>query len=154
MRVANCSPALDTILVPMGPEILSNTGAGVWRKAPGALPDSNFSSLESLDPFSPPSRHLPERSDLHFRPLSLRGLLFLTLLGQLRFDLNISLLSKSECCESQAIQDFLHRAKLHLSRRQLTPWLSKQGSTPTPWSRGLRDQIQKWALQTQKTLYF
>ena len=31
---------------------------------------------------------------------------------------------------------------------------SKQGSTPTPWARGLRDQIQKWALQTQKTLYF
>ena len=30
----------------------------------------------------------------------------------------------------------------------------KQGSTPTPWARGLRDQIQKWALQTQKTLYF
>ena len=23
---------------------------------------------------------------------------------------------------------------------------SKQGSTPTPWARGLRDQIQKWAL--------
>ena len=32
--------------------------------------------------------------------------------------------------------------------------LSKQGSTPTPWARGLRDQIQKWALQTQKTLDF
>ena len=32
--------------------------------------------------------------------------------------------------------------------------LSKQGSTPTPWARGLRDQIQKWALQTHKTLYF
>ena len=31
---------------------------------------------------------------------------------------------------------------------------SKQGSTPTPWARGLRDQIQKWALQTRKTLYF
>ena len=31
--------------------------------------------------------------------------------------------------------------------------LSKQGSTPTPWAWGLRDQIQKWALQTQKTLY-
>ena len=29
--------------------------------------------------------------------------------------------------------------------------ISKQGSTPTPWARGLRDQIQKWALQTQKT---
>ena len=32
--------------------------------------------------------------------------------------------------------------------------LSKQGSTPTPRGRGLRDQIQKWALQAQKTLYF
>ena len=32
--------------------------------------------------------------------------------------------------------------------------LNKQGSTPTPWARGLRDQIQKWALQTRKTLYF
>ena len=31
---------------------------------------------------------------------------------------------------------------------------SNQGSTPTPWARGLRDQIQKWALQTQMTLYF
>ena len=32
--------------------------------------------------------------------------------------------------------------------------ISKQGSTPTPWARGLRDQIQKWALRTQKILYF
>ena len=31
---------------------------------------------------------------------------------------------------------------------------AKKGSTPTPWAGGLRDQIQKWALQTQKTLYF
>ena len=31
---------------------------------------------------------------------------------------------------------------------------NKQGSTPTPWARGLRDQIQKWVLQTKKTLYF
>ena len=29
-----------------------------------------------------------------------------------------------------------------------------QGSTPTPWAPGLRDQIQKWALQTQNALYF
>ena len=28
---------------------------------------------------------------------------------------------------------------------------SKQGSTPTPWARGLRDRIQKRALQTQKS---
>ena len=31
---------------------------------------------------------------------------------------------------------------------------SKQGSTPTPWAQGLRDQVQKWARETQKTLYF
>ena len=31
--------------------------------------------------------------------------------------------------------------------------LSKQGSTPTPWARGLRDQIQRRALQTQKILH-
>ena len=31
---------------------------------------------------------------------------------------------------------------------------SKQGSTPTPWARGLRDQIQNWALEIQKTLDF
>ena len=39
MRVPNCSPALDKYLAPMGPEILSSSGAGVWTKAP-ALPDS------------------------------------------------------------------------------------------------------------------
>ena len=33
-------------------------------------------------------------------------------------------------------------------------FISKRGSTPTHWARGLRDPIQKWALQTQKTLYF
>ena len=32
-------------------------------------------------------------------------------------------------------------------------WFSKQGSTPTPWARGLRDQIQKWARQSEKTLF-
>ena len=32
--------------------------------------------------------------------------------------------------------------------------ISKKGSTPTPWARGRRDQIPKWALETQKTLYF
>ena len=31
---------------------------------------------------------------------------------------------------------------------------SKKGSTPTPWSRGLRDQIQKWApLRTENPLF-
>ena len=32
----------------------------------------------------------------------------------------------------------------------LVPLVSKQGSTATPWARGLRNQIPKWALQTQK----
>ena len=30
-----------THFAPMGPGILSSTGAEVWRKAPGAFPDSN-----------------------------------------------------------------------------------------------------------------
>ena len=47
MRVANCSSVLDKNLAPMGPEILSSTGVGVWRKAPKAFPD--FSS--ALDKF-------------------------------------------------------------------------------------------------------
>ena len=35
------SPVLDKNRAPMGPEILSSTGAGVWRKAPMAFPDSS-----------------------------------------------------------------------------------------------------------------
>ena len=35
------------ILTPMGPEILSSTGAGAWRKAPMAIPDSS----SALDKF-------------------------------------------------------------------------------------------------------
>ena len=31
---------------------------------------------------------------------------------------------------------------------------ANKGLPHTPWARGLRDQIQKWALQTLKTLYF
>ena len=41
MRVVNCSPILDKILALVGPETLYSTGAGVWRKAPEALPDSS-----------------------------------------------------------------------------------------------------------------
>ena len=41
MRVPNCSPVLDKNCAPMGPEILSSTGAGVGRKAPKAFPDSS-----------------------------------------------------------------------------------------------------------------
>ena len=47
MRVLNPSPALDKNPAPMGPEILSGTGAGVWRKAPKAFPDSS-SVLDQL----------------------------------------------------------------------------------------------------------
>ena len=41
MRVANPSPILDKDRAPMGPEIISSTGAGVWRKAPKGFPDSS-----------------------------------------------------------------------------------------------------------------
>ena len=41
MRLPDPSPALDKNRAPMRPEILSNTGAGVWRKAPTAFPDSS-----------------------------------------------------------------------------------------------------------------
>ena len=41
MRVPNPSPVLDKNPAPMGPEILSRTGAGVWSKAPKAFPDSS-----------------------------------------------------------------------------------------------------------------
>ena len=39
MRLPDPSPVLDKNRAPMGPEILSSTGAGVWRKAPMAIPD-------------------------------------------------------------------------------------------------------------------
>ena len=41
MRLPDPSPVLDKDRAPMGPEILSSTGAGVWRKAPMAFPDSS-----------------------------------------------------------------------------------------------------------------
>ena len=34
MRFPDRSPVLDKNRAPMGPEILSSTGAGAWRKAP------------------------------------------------------------------------------------------------------------------------
>ena len=40
-EVDKASPVLDKNPAPMGPEILSSTGAGVWRKAPKAFPDSS-----------------------------------------------------------------------------------------------------------------
>ena len=42
MRVPNCSPVLDKILAPIGPEMLSSTGAQVWRKGPIAFPDAMY----------------------------------------------------------------------------------------------------------------
>ena len=41
MRVPDPSPVLDKNRARMGPEIISSTGAGIWRKAPKAFPDSN-----------------------------------------------------------------------------------------------------------------
>ena len=41
MRFPDRSPVLDKNLAPMGPEILSSTGAGAWRKASVAFPDSS-----------------------------------------------------------------------------------------------------------------
>ena len=41
MRVPNPSPALDKIRALVGPEILSSTVAGVWRKAPKGFQDSS-----------------------------------------------------------------------------------------------------------------
>ena len=41
MRLPDPSPVLDKNLAPMGPEIVSSTGAGVWRKAPMAFPDAS-----------------------------------------------------------------------------------------------------------------
>ena len=57
MRLPDPSPALDKNHAPMGPEILSSTGAGVWRKAPMAFPDSSsvldkFQSAKSASPIS------------------------------------------------------------------------------------------------------
>ena len=52
MRVPDPSPVLDKGRAPMGPEILSSTGGGVWRNAPMALPDSS-SVLDKLQSATP-----------------------------------------------------------------------------------------------------
>ena len=44
MRLSNPSPGLDINVAATGPGILRNTGAGVWRKAPGAFPDSTLAT--------------------------------------------------------------------------------------------------------------
>ena len=41
VRLPDPSPVLDKNRAPMGPEILSSTGAGVWRKAPITFPHSS-----------------------------------------------------------------------------------------------------------------
>ena len=47
-------PVLNKHRAPMGPESLSSTWAGVWRKAPMAFPDSN----SVLDAFQPAIKNL------------------------------------------------------------------------------------------------
>ena len=46
MSFPDPSPALDKNRAPMGPEISSSTGAGVWRKAP--IPERRKHSLINL----------------------------------------------------------------------------------------------------------
>ena len=53
MKVPNPSPVLDKNRAPMGPEILSSAGAGVWRKAPKGFPDSS----SVLDKFQSANMH-------------------------------------------------------------------------------------------------
>ena len=57
MRLPDPSPALDKDCAPMGPEILSSTGAGVWRKAPMAFPDSS----SVLDKFQSAMQQPPQK---------------------------------------------------------------------------------------------
>ena len=66
MRMPNPNPILNKNLAPMGPESLSSTSAGVWRKAPGALTDSSSaldtfqSATHGLFPLSGPCLGCPE----------------------------------------------------------------------------------------------
>ena len=62
----------------------------------------------------------------------------------------VSCLHRTSVSELPVLGERMWLPKCQFNRTQ-NP---NQGSTPTPWARGLRDQIQKWALQTQKTLYF
>ena len=55
----------------MGPEILSSTGAGVWRKAPKAFPDSS----SVLDKFQSKIRDAPGQFKSGYIFRSHRGLL-------------------------------------------------------------------------------
>ena len=73
MRVPNPSPVLDKNRAPMAPEILSSTGAGVWRKAPKGFPVSSsvLDTCQSLGGhFGPERKYLalpPQNSPIHRR---------------------------------------------------------------------------------------
>ena len=59
-EVAEPQPSTgDKNRAPIGPEILSGTGAGVWRKAPIAFPDSNsvLDKFQSAIPFQQGAKH-------------------------------------------------------------------------------------------------
>ena len=79
MSVPNPSPVLDKIRAPsMGQETLSSAGAGVWRKAPEAFPDSSSvldqfqsatnTSAEVLRHKWEPYRDINGRCMYHFPP--------------------------------------------------------------------------------------
>ena len=61
---------------------------------------------------------------------------------------------RREFCNEDHFYPFSSQKKSRFASDFLCRSAKKKGSTPTPWARGLQDQIQKWALQTQKTLYF
>ena len=70
MRLPDPSPVLDKNRAPMGPEFLSSTGAGVWRKAPMAFADSS----SVLDNFS--LRFYKQQATCFTRPFSWSGSIF------------------------------------------------------------------------------
>ena len=57
MRLPDPSPILDKNCVPMGPEFLSNTGGGLWRKVHTAFPDSNSVMDKIQSAINPISRN-------------------------------------------------------------------------------------------------
>ena len=63
MRLLDPSPLLDTNCPPIGPETLSSTEAGVWRKAPMAFPDSS-SVLDKLQSAKEGRKEVQEKSIL------------------------------------------------------------------------------------------
>ena len=63
LRFPDRSPVVDKNRAPMGPEILSSTGAEAWRKASMAFPDSSsvLEKFQSARCGSYPSRLVVER---------------------------------------------------------------------------------------------